>query len=173
MDHSQGNFLDVRSPGSPRSTAKLCRLATVQTTKSLHALAISGHISLAFDLVTRRNLAQLKKKKKKVYACRSRDFYFLSYIKNSQLCVCLVLVGHITQGSVPSSKAGLFPHEIDMTAMYYCVGSPQGDGGADAEIKVPSGENTELYRSPFKDWSRSAYSHTCHAYCQGFLPYLF
>ena len=46
-------------------------------------------------------------------------------------------------------------------------------GAADAEIKVPSGENTELKRSPFKAWSRSVYSHTCHAYCQEFLPYLF
>ena len=34
-------------------------------------------------------------------------------------------------------------------------------GAADAEIKVPSGENTDLKRSPFKAWSRSAYSHTC------------
>ena len=42
-----------------------------------------------------------------------------------------------------------------------------------AEIKVPSGENTELKRSPFKAWSRSVYSHTCYAYFQGFLPYLF
>ena len=46
-------------------------------------------------------------------------------------------------------------------------------GAADAEIKVPSGENTELKRSPFKAWSRSVYSHTCYAYCQGFLPRLF
>ena len=30
-------------------------------------------------------------------------------------------------------------------------------GAADAEIKVPSGENTELKRSPFKAWSRSVY----------------
>ena len=30
-------------------------------------------------------------------------------------------------------------------------------GAADAEIKVPSGENTELKRSPFKVWSRSVY----------------
>ena len=30
-------------------------------------------------------------------------------------------------------------------------------GAADAEIKVPSGENTELKRSPFKAWSRSIY----------------
>ena len=50
--------------------------------------------------------------------------------------------------------------------------SPQW-GAADAEIKVPSGENTELKRSPFKVWSRSVYSHTCYAYCQEFLPRLF
>ena len=50
--------------------------------------------------------------------------------------------------------------------------SPQW-GAADAEIKVPSGENTELKRSPFQAWSRSVYSHTCYAYCQGFLPCLF
>ena len=46
-------------------------------------------------------------------------------------------------------------------------------GAADAEIKVPSGENTERRRSPFKAWSRSVYSHTCYAYCHGFLPGLF
>ena len=46
-------------------------------------------------------------------------------------------------------------------------------GAADAKIKVPSGENTELKRSPFKVWSRSVYSHTCYAYCQEFLPRLF
>ena len=46
-------------------------------------------------------------------------------------------------------------------------------GAADAEIKVPSGENTELKRSPFKTWSRSIYSHTCYAYCKGFLPYFY
>ena len=46
-------------------------------------------------------------------------------------------------------------------------------GAADAEIKVPSGENTELKRSPFKAWGRSVYSYTCYAYFQGFLPCLF
>ena len=46
-------------------------------------------------------------------------------------------------------------------------------GAADAEIKVPSGENTELKRSPFKAWSRSVYSHTCYTYSQGFLSCLF
>ena len=45
-------------------------------------------------------------------------------------------------------------------------------GAADVEIKFPSGENTELKHSPFKAWSRSVYSHTCYAYCQG-LPCLF
>ena len=46
-------------------------------------------------------------------------------------------------------------------------------GAADAEIKVPSGENTELKHSPFKAWSRSVYSHACYAYCRGFLSCLF
>ena len=46
-------------------------------------------------------------------------------------------------------------------------------GAADAEIKVPSDENTELKRSPFQAWSRSVYSHTFYAYCQGYLPCLF
>ena len=46
-------------------------------------------------------------------------------------------------------------------------------GDADAEIKVPSGENTELKLFPFKAWSRSVYSHTCYAHCQTFLPCLF
>ena len=46
-------------------------------------------------------------------------------------------------------------------------------GAADAEIKVLFGENTELKRFSFKAWSLSVYSHTCYAYCQGFLLYLF
>ena len=45
-------------------------------------------------------------------------------------------------------------------------------GAVKQEIQVPSGENTELECSPFKAWSRSVYSHTCYAYCQGFLPCL-
>ena len=39
-------------------------------------------------------------------------------------------------------------------------------GAADADIKVPSVENTELKGSPLKAWGRSVYSHTCYAYCQ-------
>ena len=38
---------------------------------------------------------------------------------------------------------------------------PFHGGAADAEIKVPSGENAELKRSSFKARSRSVYSHTC------------
>ena len=55
---------------------------------------------------------------------------------------------------------------------FYLHGSPQW-GAAGTEIEVPSGENTKLKRSPFKAWSRSVYSHTCYAYCQGFLSGLF
>ena len=45
-------------------------------------------------------------------------------------------------------------------------------GAVDEEIKVPSDENTEFKRSPFKAWIRSACSHTCYTYCQGLLPCL-
>ena len=60
-----------------------------------------------------------------------------------------------------------YAHEL-----FVCNGTPQW-GAADTEIKVPSGENTELKCSPFKAWSKSVYSHTCYAYCQGFLSCLF
>ena len=46
-------------------------------------------------------------------------------------------------------------------------------GAPDAESKAPSGEKTEIKRSPFKACCRSVYSHTCYAYCQRFLPNLF
>ena len=39
----------------------------------------------------------------------------------------------------------------------YVFDTPQW-GAADAEIKVPSGENTELKRFPFQAWRRSVYS---------------
>ena len=42
-------------------------------------------------------------------------------------------------------------------------------GAADAEIKVPCFETTELKGSPYKAWGRSVCSHICYAYCQGFL----
>ena len=64
-----------------------------------------------------------------------------------------------------------FPTSSSVCLVFFHL-SPQW-GAADAEIKVPSGENTDLKRSPFQAWSRSVYSHTCYAYCQGFLPCLF
>ena len=52
------------------------------------------------------------------------------------------------------------------------VGTPQWEA-ADAEMKVLSGESTELKRSPIKAWSRSVSSHTCYAYYQEFSPRFF
>ena len=61
-------------------------------------------------------------------------------------------------------------YPLSQSHLFRCF--PQA-GAADAEIKVPSGEDTELKRFPLKAWSRSVYSHTCYAYCQGLLPCLF
>ena len=52
-------------------------------------------------------------------------------------------------------------HTEKLVHCLQCHGHTPQWGAADAEIKVPSGENTELKRSPFKAWSRSIYSHTC------------
>ena len=52
---------------------------------------------------------------------------------------------------------------------FVCPDTPHR-GAADADIKVPSVEKPELEGFPFKAWCRSVYSHTCYAYCQGFLP---
>ena len=46
-------------------------------------------------------------------------------------------------------------------------------GVVDAEIKVPSGENTELKRSPFKAWNRSANSHATLTARDCFLAYFY
>ena len=66
----------------------------------------------------------------------------------------------------------LFPRSPHTFSSRFSHLTPQW-GAADAKIKIPSGENTELKRSPFKAWSRSVYRRTCYAYCQGFLPCLF
>ena len=58
------------------------------------------------------------------------------------------------------------------STLFLFISFPQW-GAADAEIKVPSDENTELKGSPFQAWSRSVYSHACCAYCWGCLPCLF
>ena len=56
---------------------------------------------------------------------------------------------------------------LSLSPLSLSLSSPQREA-ADGEIKVPSGENTERKRSPFKVWSRSVYSLTCCAYCQRF-----
>ena len=85
------------------------------------------------------------------------------------------IVTRIIQYYLREKKKKEYKHDYTLDAccfLYHCIGSycllPQW-GAADAEIKVPSDENTELKRSPFKAWSRSAYSHTCYVYCRGFL----
>ena len=62
---------------------------------------------------------------------------------------------------------------LEVCKLRLIIHMPLQWAAADAEIKVLSGENTELTRSPFKAWSRSVYSHTFYAYCPGFLPCLF
>ena len=64
------------------------------------------------------------------------------------------------------------PHVLSPVSMVDPIPAPQW-GAADAEIKVPSVENTELKGSHFiKAWSRSVHSHTWYAYCQGRLSLL-
>ena len=105
--------------------------------------------------------------------------------KRWQLCSCTVVSN---EGSKPdilfrtahttAALARLKPVLSDksislrsnMRLMRSLVTTPQWRA-ADAEIKVPFGENTELKHSPFQAWSRSVYSHTCYAYCQGFLSF--
>ena len=86
----------------------------------------------------------------------------LVFVCDVQVCV------HVVSSGWYLIQYGIMTNPLEA----YFVIDPQW-GAADAEIKVPSGENTELKRSPFQAWSRSEYSHTCYAYCQGVLPCLF
>ena len=79
----------------------------------------------------------------------------------------------LESGAPYSLRSEVFPVYSRLPSLPLPATSAPQWGAADAEIKVPSGENTELNRSPFKVWSRSVYSHTCYAYCQEFLPRLF
>ena len=93
---------------------------------------------------------------------------FSQFIHLEQKPCCLSDCPVIFGGYTPGEPCGL----IIRFFFFPITLAPQW-GAADAEIKVPSGENTEIKRSPFIAWSRSIYSHTCYAYCQGFLPCLF
>ena len=106
--------------------------------------------------------------------CQRPKLYVL-YLKSGSLCPMPQVQCH----RPTSPKAYVLCHRSkalcpmpQIQSLVSYATAPQW-GAADAEIKVPSGENTELKRSPFKAWSRSVYSHTCYAYCQGFLPCLF
>ena len=50
----------------------------------------------------------------------------------------------------------------------FVLGLPPQLGAADAEIKVPSGENAELKHSPFEAWTRSVYRHTSYVSARDF-----
>ena len=62
--------------------------------------------------------------------------------------------------TVPNPTLKHFSSRTNSPAMFSSLAPPPQWGAADAEIEVPSGENTELKRSPFRAWSRSVYSHT-------------
>ena len=73
------------------------------------------------------------------------------------------IVGHPCQNIITTQPfADLHYYAI---FIYFTTVSP-AVGSCGRRIKVPSAENTELNRFPFKAWSRSVYSHTCYAYCQ-------
>ena len=96
--------------------------------------------------------------------CLCGFFNFISFYKCSRQLSAFSL-----------SSSGLISAVLVLSTIYLFVKvslSPPQWGAADAEIKVPSGENTELKRSPFIASSRSVYSHTCYAYCQGFISSL-
>ena len=94
------------------------------------------------------------------------DFYICTSERVRRLHVVKLV---ILKGRKETTKDVV--HELHAMFHSYIL-SPQW-GAADTEIKVSSGENTELTHSPLKTWSRSVFSHTCYAYCQGCLPCLF
>ena len=75
--------------------------------------------------------------------------------------------------SSSSSRTTVTHPYVPSPYMFLVHTCPPQWGAANAEMQVPSDENTGLKCSPFKAWSRSEYSHTCYAYCQGFFPFLF
>ena len=83
-------------------------------------------------------------------------------------------LSNVTLTASSSSSRTTVTHPYVPSPYMFLVhtGPPQW-GAANAEMQVPSDENTGLKCSPFKAWSRSEYSHTCYACCQGFLPCLF
>ena len=87
------------------------------------------------------------------------------YVKCVHLYIC---VHTCVRACVAVCARACLGARVCVCTCVFFIPSPQW-GAADAEIKVPSGKKTELKRPPFKAWSRSVYSHTCYAYCQGCL----
>ena len=81
---------------------------------------------------------------------------FVILLKSIGLVILLRIAFTVVQLLFPGP--GLFPRSGELRTR---------------KLKSHLGENTELKRSPFKACSRSVYSHTCYAYCQGFRPFLF
>ena len=106
---------------------------------------------------------------------------YLYQLRRTSLCISTVHLYELQLTSpykppdiimqVTSSRG--HQHVQTMDSSEHLTTVPVQWGAADAEIKVPSDENTELKGSPFKAWSRSVYCHACYAYCQEFLPYEF
>ena len=84
-----------------------------------------------------------------------------------------LLITFLVCSFTPVRQRRVAPSNTESPLLSLPLLPPPQWGAADAEIKVPPGENTELNRSRFKAWCRSVYSHTCYAYCQGFLACLF
>ena len=87
-------------------------------------------------------------------------------------CLCWRFSGHVKPWTRMSGK-GILPCYFLFSSHSSCVCCYCIASSVDAEIEVPSGENTELKQYLFKAWCRSVYSHTCYTYCQGFPLYLF
>ena len=85
-----------------------------------------------------------------VFMSLSTVFHSVNYPENCVFSLC---------------SCGLSSALLVLSTLYFLRKSPSALipqwGAADAEIKVPSGENTELKRSPFKARIWSVYSHTC------------
>ena len=112
-----------------------------------------------------------------VYQRFALDYYFISIIRSRRKCKSVLK---------PNKRnwrySGLYfavsnSPLLSVLSAYSSLGTdstilPPQWGAADAEIKLPSGENTDPKRSPFKARMRSVYSHTRYTSCQGFLPRL-
>ena len=69
-----------------------------------------------------------------------------------RVCLCFSIIRNY------NSTLGLLPCDTQFCILNFPVLSPPQWGALDAEIKIPSDENTEPKRSLFKAWSRSVHA---------------